>query len=154
MFRTQRHLLLYLILAGSAIHAQSELDHEVKQSILTFFEGFHKQDTTIIKSVAGEGMVLQTIGTDQQGNSRLRTDSFEHFLTSLISIPDSLEFREELLDFKIQIDGPMAHAWTPYRFWIDQQLSHCGVNSFQLFNDGTRWRIIYLADTRRKEACE
>jgi hypothetical protein len=48
----------------------------------------------------------------------------------------------------------MAHAWTPYEFYLSGALHHCGVNSFQLFHDGTLWRIIALSDTRRTEGCQ
>jgi len=60
---------------------------------------------------------------------------------------------ERLLDYNIQVDGNMANVWTPYEFWFNGTFSHCGVNSFQLFNDNGNWKIIYLMDTRRKEGC-
>lgn len=147
--------VLSVIFTLSALHgrAQSEDEAAVKQSIQTFFEGFHKKDSNIINSVVREGLVLQTMGVDGEGITRIRTENFQKFLTSIIQIPDSVDFREELHDFHIQVDGPMAHAWTPYTFWIGEKKSHCGVNSFQLFNESDRWMIIYLADTRRREGC-
>ena len=36
-------------------------------------------------------------------------------------------------------------------FGLMDNFSHCGVNSFQLFNDNGQWKIIYLIDTRRKK---
>ena len=147
--------ILTLLLSSSNMnYAQSNEEAEVRATIETFFKGFHDQDSLVIKSVVSEDIKLQTMGHDGEGNSRLRTDSFPQFLKSITSIPDTLEFREELLDFDIRIDRPMANAWTPYRFWINGELSHCGVNSFQLFHDGSTWKIIYLADTRRRKDCE
>ena len=145
---------LFVVLIGVFGYAQDQAQDEVRKSIEVFFEGFHQQDSILIKSVVSEDINLQTMGVDKEGKNRIRTDPFDGFLKSIISIPDSIQFREELLDFEIQVDGPMAHAWTPYNFWVNGELSHCGVNSFQLFNDGTRWRIIYLADTRRRSGCE
>lgn len=133
--------------------SQQQEQSDVKQSIEVFFDGFHKRDSNIIKTVVADGIVLQTIGRDKEGNNRMRTDSFGDFLKSIVSIPDSLEFKEELHGYRIQVDGSMAHAWTPYTFWVNSDKSHCGVNSFQLFNDGTSWKIIYLVDTRRKDNC-
>ena len=143
-----------MIFTGTIGYAQGQGAAEVRKSIELFFKGFHDQDSTVIKSVVSGDITLQTMGVDKQGNNRLRTDNFDDFLKSILSIPDSIQYREELLDFKIQSDGPMAHAWTPYTFWINGEISHCGVNSFQLFNDGTGWRIIYLADTRRRDNCQ
>ncbi|UWX56421.1 hypothetical protein NYZ99_09635 [Maribacter litopenaei] len=58
------------------------------------------------------------------------------------------------MDYSIQIDGAMANAWTPYEFRINDNFSHCGVNSFQMVKLEGEWKIIYLIDTRRKEGCE
>ncbi len=153
MYSTRQALFLILILAGFNGFAQSTSTSEVKQRIELFFKAFHEKDSAALKSMVGEGIEMQTMGIDSDGNTRIRTDSFEEFLSGLMGIPDTVNYREELLEFNIQIDGPMAHAWTPYRFWIGDQLRHCGVNSFQLFNDGGQWLIIYLADTRRREGC-
>lgn len=154
--RPKRFILFFLffVFVSTFTFAQTDREAEVRASIETFFSGFHRQDSLIIKSVTGDEIRLQTMGYDKEGKSRLRTDSFHQFLESIVSIPDSVDFREELLDFDIRIDGPMANAWTPYRFWINDQLSHCGVNSFQLFHDGTSWKIIYLVDTRRRKDCD
>ncbi len=146
--------LMFLVFAGISGFAQDSLETDVRKSIEVFFEGFHQQDSTLIKSVVSEDIILQTMGVDGEGNNRMRTDPFDGFLNSILSIPDSIQYKEELHEFRIQIDGPMAHVWTPYTFWINGELSHCGVNSFQLFNDGAKWRIIYLADTRRRDICQ
>jgi hypothetical protein len=98
-------------------------------------------------------VILQTISKKNDGNNEVRTDAFEQFLRSIISIPDSVGFREEILNYQIKIDGPMANAWTPYKFWLNETFSHCGVNSFQLAKGRDGWKIIYLIDTRRKEEC-
>jgi hypothetical protein len=44
----------------------------------------------------------------------------------------------------------MAHVWAPYEFYINDKLSHTGVNTFTLFKEKDIWKIIYLIDTRRK----
>lgn len=138
----------------SFCYSQTTREQEVNQTIEKFFEAFHRQDTSTLRSMVSEHIVLTTMGVDPQGQNRIRTDRFEDFLSSIGGIPDSLDFREELLDIEVKLDGPMAHAWTPYKFWVNGQLSHCGVNSFQLFDNGADWKIVYLGDTRRREGCE
>ncbi len=153
MSLTKYGLILILLLSCCKTFAQVTVESDVKKTIEVFFEAFHNKDTSVIKSVVKEELVLQTIRTGEDGNNQIRATSFQQFLTSLTQISDTLNFREELLDIHIQVDGPMAHAWTPYKFWIGDQLRHCGVNSFQLFNDDGRWLIIHLADTRRRQDC-
>lgn len=152
--------LLGLVLTFSlSMNAQgpnaSDYDEQqqVKKVIETFFEGFHKQDSSIINSTVADKMVLQTTGRDKAGKTRFRTEEFSNFITSITSIPDSIQFEEKLTSFSIQVDRTMANAWVGYEFWLNNEFSHCGINSFQLVNfDGT-WKIIYLIDTRGRAGC-
>ena len=71
-------------------------------------------------------------------------------MQSFAKFPKELQFEERLLDYKIQIDGTMAHVWTPYEFYVNGSFSHSGVNSFTLFSENNQWKIVHLIDTRRK----
>lgn len=139
-------LVLVVLFMMQNIIAQ---EADVKKSINIFFEGLHTADTLKIKSVCSDTMMLQSISQGKAGN-KLTTEKASEFYKSIAEIPAGMKIEERLLDYKIQIDGPMAHAWTPYEFYINGKLSHKGVNSFQLFNDNGVWKIIYIVDTRRK----
>jgi hypothetical protein len=142
-----------MLFMAPAVYGQDAETMAVQHTIERFFEGFHEQDTMKIKATTGKGIVLQTISRKNDGNNEVRTDVFSEFLKSIASIPDSVGFREEIGSYQIKIDGPMANAWTPYKFWLNDTFSHCGVNSFQLAKVKDGWKIIYLIDTRRKEDC-
>ncbi|MBT8180463.1 MAG: nuclear transport factor 2 family protein [Eudoraea sp.] len=144
---------LMLIFSCGILNAQLNEKEEVKKAVQMFFEGFHNQDSTLIKSTTGSGIIMQTIGRDKEGTSVVKTSDFNDFLKSIVSIPDSIKFQEKLLSYQIKVDGSMANAWTPYELWINDSLSHCGVNSFQLHKQDGTWKIIYLIDTRRREQC-
>ncbi len=146
-------LLCLILFCCSIGFAQAE-EESVKQAIVTFFEGFHAQDSTMIKSVVADGMIMQTMGRDKEGKTRLRDVEFSKFLKSIVSIPDSIPFKEVITKYTIKVDGPMANAWTDYQFWLREEMSHCGVNSFQLMKQNGEWRIIYLIDTRRRDDCQ
>jgi hypothetical protein len=144
---------LVLIFSWGIANAQDNEKEEVKKAVQMFFDGFHKQDSTLIRSTTGSGIIMQTIGRDKEGTSVVKTSDFNDFLKSIVSIPDSIKFQEKLLSYQIKVDGSMANAWTPYELWINDSLSHCGVNSFQLHKQEGTWKIIYLIDTRRREHC-
>nr|WP_297787504.1 nuclear transport factor 2 family protein [uncultured Allomuricauda sp.] len=133
--------------------SSEETKAEVKQVIETFFDGFHKQDSTIIKSTVANGIVLQTTGRNQEGKTLFRTEEFSIFLKSIVGIPETTKFEEKLTSFSIQVDRTMANAWVGYEFWLNGEFSHCGINSFQLIDFDGEWKIIYLIDTRGKEGC-
>ncbi|MGB5554068.1 MAG: nuclear transport factor 2 family protein [Flavobacteriaceae bacterium] len=148
--------LFFLILSlGSLVASAQENEKlQVQEAIEAFFDGFHAQDSLKMLQVMAPELVMQRIGPDKQGQTVLRTDDVHLFLKNIVSIPKARNFQEKIKSYSIQIDGPMANAWTAYEFWIDGAMSHCGVNSFQLMNDGSGWKIIYLVDTHRKEDCQ
>jgi len=146
--------LICFLCLGTGFAQSSPPGGKLKSVIERFFDGFHKQDSTIVKSVVSDAVIMQTIGKDNEGQSIVKTENFNTFLKSIVSIPKDKKFEEKLLDYEIKKDGNMANAWVSYEFWFDGKFSHCGVNSFQLFQDKGKWKIIYLIDTRRKESCD
>jgi hypothetical protein len=149
-----KYVLVIFILFGGIASAQNSDQMGIRELIDRFFEGFHQRDTLMIKETVAEGVILQTVSRTNDGGNEVRTESFPGFLQSIARIPDSVKFKEVLFDYKIRVDGPMANAWTPYEFWLNEQFSHCGVNSFQVAKLKGEWKIIYLIDTRRKEGCD
>ncbi|NIK92036.1 nuclear transport factor 2 family protein [Mangrovimonas sp. CR14] len=151
MIRFLRYIAFLVV--SVAVGQTSNPELEVKKTIDTFFEGFHKGDTILMKSVLSDKIVLQTAVKDRQGKDKLLTEELMELTLAIGNRPADQKWDERLLDYKIQVDGNMAHAWTPYEFWFNGQFSHCGVNSFQLFQEDGDWKIIYLIDTRRKQGC-
>lgn len=146
---------LFITVLSISSYAQETSEKEnVKQTIDTFFEGFHSRDSLIMKSVVNEKIVMQSIGRNREGELKLHHEDFSKFLKSIVSIPATTGFREELHSYEIKIDADMANVWTPYSLYVNGIFQHCGVNNFQLFRKEGEWQIIYLVDTRRKEGCE
>ncbi len=127
---------------------------EVKQTILDFFEGFHSRDTLKMKSTMDKNIVMQTIAKNKKGDTRTVKTDVEKFVLAIKNRPTEQKWEERLLSFKIDTDAFIANVWTPYEFYVNDNFSHCGVNVFQLFNDGKDWKIIAIADTRHREGCK
>jgi len=136
-------------------NTQTNSDYsEIEQTIRTFFEGFHKQDSLMMKSVLFENAQLQTVGFDKESNLVIISEeSIPKFLKSIVSIPKEMTFKEIIHDYLIQSDGLLGIAWTPYSFIINDNLSHCGNNSFQLVKTEEGWKIFSIVDTRKREGC-
>jgi len=148
----KRFLFLIILLCVGFAHAQTS-EEVVKKTIDDFFDGFHKGDSTKLASVLLADTKLQSAFKTKDGKDQLRTTPIAEFVTSLIK-PRKDIYEERLLSYKVLVDGNMAHVWTPYEFYVNGQLSHCGVNSFQLFNDNGQWKITYIIDTRRRNDCK
>ncbi|MEZ4839893.1 nuclear transport factor 2 family protein [Flavobacterium sp.] len=124
-------------------------ESEVQQTIGIFFQAFHQRDSTALKKVCSENLVLHSISESEKG-AKFSVEKASNFYKSIASIPLSIKFEEKILGFKVQVDGTMAHVWTPYEFYVNDKLSHSGVNSFQLYKENDVWKVVYILDTRRK----
>lgn len=143
----KNYILIAFLLIGLVTNAQKQ---EVQKSIELFFDGFHEKDSMKIKSVCSDKIILQSISENSLKGNKLSDENAKDFYKSIVSIPASVNFKEKILDYNIQIDGSMAHVWAPYEFYLNGKLSHTGVNTFTLFKEKETWKIIYLIDTRRK----
>ncbi|MBS1535014.1 MAG: nuclear transport factor 2 family protein [Bacteroidetes bacterium] len=143
--------ILWVVLLFSAFKttAQDFDKQEIRNTIETFFEGFHHRDTVLLHQVCADKLILQSIEENANGN-KLTEEPQKFFYRSIASMPQTLKYNEQILSYAIQVDGTMGHAWTPYEFYLNGKLSHKGVNAFTLFKEKDRWKIIYIIDTRRK----
>lgn len=147
-----KQILLFVIcLFSTTLMPQTSGQIQVKKAINTFFDGFHKGDTALMRTVMADKILMQTAFRSKEGKDVLVTDDPSKLINTIANRADNQKWDERLLDYNIQVDGNIANAWTPYEFWFNDEFSHCGVNSFQLFNDNGSWKIIYLIDTRRKK---
>jgi hypothetical protein len=148
-----RFLFLLAILFSSTVIGQTDETKQVKNAIDTFFEGFHKGDTVLMKTVMMGKFVTQTTAKNKEGKDIIQTSDSNELLQAIANRTPDQKWDERLLDYDIKVDGNMASAWTPYEFWYNGNFSHCGVNSFQLFYDNGQWKIVYLIDSRRRSDC-
>lgn len=134
--------------------ATAQSDEEgVKAAINTFFHGMRKGDSAMLRSSLAPAALLQTVTKNKEGKTGVATENLDAFI-AFIAKPHTEAYDEQITFETIKIDGPLAMAWTPYKFYVGTKFSHCGVNSFQLIKMEGEWKIQYIIDTRRKEGCE
>jgi len=141
------YIIILLSVIGFSANAQKQ---DVQKNIELFFEAFHQKDSVKLKSVCSDKMILQSISESKTKGNKLSDETAKEFYKSIASIPSNMKFQEKISSYNIQIDGSMAHVWAPYEFYLNDKLSHSGVNTFTLFKENDVWKIIYLIDTRRK----
>ncbi|QSB24995.1 nuclear transport factor 2 family protein [Flavobacterium sp. CLA17] len=140
-------IVFIVLLFGIVCNAQKK---EVQEVIDNFFVAFHQKDTIKLKLICSDQLILQSITESKTKGNKLSDENVKEFYKSIATIPSDVKFKEKILSSTIQIDGSMAHVWAPYEFYINDKLSHSGVNTFTLFKEKENWKIIYLIDTRRK----
>jgi hypothetical protein len=149
-----RKLLLIIIFAVcvDSAYCQQTATGAVKQTINTMFDAMRKGDSALLRSTFSKDMVLQSVSTNKDGKSVLSTENADEFVKA-IGTPHTMVYDERITFNDIKIDGDLASVWAPYKFYLGDKFSHCGVDVFQLMKTGDGWKIIYIVDTRRKDNC-
>ena len=145
-------LAVFTIFISLHSFAQSESD-AIKKTITRLFDGMRQSDTSMIRSAFAPESILQTVFRNKEGKVSIRTEALDSFI-AFVGKPHKELFDERITFDLIKVDGELAIAWTPYKFYVSDQFSHCGVDSYQLVKLNGEWRIQYLIDTRRKQNCE
>ncbi len=140
-----KNSFIALFFLGCSVYGQES----PKAAVEKFFVAFHAKDTSALRSLMHKTATLHSVSERKDG-PKLSHETVADLLKSIGGIPAGMKFEEKLLSFHEQIDGNMAHVWTPYEFFLDGKRSHAGVNSFHLVREGGQWRVVHLLDTRRK----
>ena len=143
--------IVLLMILSNITFAQQDTEN-IKKTINLFFDGMKTNDTAIIRSSLDSSCFLYSIIHNKNGQTVLQQEAIADFLQQVISLKGK-KLDERLTSFDIKIDDAMAIAWTPYNFFFNDQLSHCGVNVFSLIKRNEKWKIMGITDTRRKDCC-
>ena len=143
---------LLVLTFGLSGFSQSE-EKAVEDVIRSLFEGMKTKNAEQVAAAFYSEGLMQTVQAKPEG-STVASNAVADFVKRIATTPAETILDERILDYQIKVDGTMASAWTPYRFYVNGNFSHCGVNSFQLVKMADGWKIVYIIDTRRKEPCE
>jgi ketosteroid isomerase-like protein len=126
---------------------QVEDQNDTEQVITDFFIAFHKKDTTLLKSMFIND--AQLLSMKIMGNEATTTrTSIQELFNSISSIPDTVNFKEELISITSTNQAFVASVSAPYTFSVNGKLSHSGTNVFTLFKINGIWKIAAIADSR------
>ena len=148
----RKAMMIILTIISTNVFAQSD-EEAIKQTINNLFDGMRKTDTSLMRTTFTDAPILQTVVRNKEGKTILLTEPLDSFMVAM-GKPHKEIYDERIVFDVIKIDGELAVAWTPYKFYVDEKFSHCGVDSFQLIKINGKWKIQYLVDTRRRQGCE
>jgi hypothetical protein len=145
-------LLVTLTFNSNSVLAQTD-EAAVKQTVNNLFAGMKRTDTALIRLAFSDACVLQTVIKNKEGKIVILTEPLDSFIVT-IGHPHPEIYDERITFDVVRIDGDLAMVWAPYKFYLGDKLSHCGVDSFQLVKINGDWKIQYLVDTRRRQNCD
>jgi ketosteroid isomerase-like protein len=143
----------FILFLTSQLFAQQTSTDAIKQTINTVADALRKGDSTLLRSVLAKDMEVQSISTDKMGKVKLSTMSADE-LVKHIGTPHTDVYDERVVIGDIKIDGLLASVRAPYKFYLGNTFSHCGVNFYQLAKTDGGWKIIYIGYTVSKDNCE
>lgn len=145
-------ILLAVALAAPAAAQAPEADKTAVLAVVKrLFDGMRAGDSAMVRSVFHPRALLST-ALVRQGNAVVETEGIEAFVTA-VGTPHAEIWDERTRNEQVLLDGTLASVWVEYSFYVGTRFSHCGVDAFQLARDGAEWKIVALADTRRRTGC-
>lgn len=137
-----------LLVAPCAARAQTP-DHDAAYAVVTkLFDGMRTRDTSAMRAAFAEGATLQSVSATGVGAVAISA-----WIASVAGAPAGLVLDERLANPIVQVNGDLASVWVDYWFFAGERFSHCGVDAFVLARHSGAWKIISVADTRRREGC-
>lgn len=65
----------------------------------------------------------------------------------------SVPVRERYWNPTVLVRGSIALVWTPYEFWSDGKIAHCGIDTFDMVKVDGQWRVANSMWTVEPDAC-
>lgn len=105
-----------------------------------FFAALRNDDkTALANTMTEDGVIFVHDRTNPNNPNRVVVISVADHLAGWEASSGSVE---EYMFFKsVQVDGNMAHIWGPYSFWVDGEITHCGINSLSLEHINGEWLV-------------
>jgi hypothetical protein len=140
-----------LVLAPT-LTAQRHHEEDVLDVIAVMFEGLAQRDTAKMRSTLEPGTrLVQTFS--REGQAEYRVVPINDLLAN-IGNQEGPAIEERYRDPKVRVHDNLATVWISYTFYVNEEISHCGEDTFQLARGAEGWKIIAIADTQRRVGCE
>jgi hypothetical protein len=145
--------MVAMIPAGAGAQATSGSDDRaaVLAVVRRLFDGMRAGDSAAVRAQFHPRAILWS-ALVRNGVPEARFDSVSAFARA-VGTPHPDVWDERISNEVVQVDGALASVWVDYSFYTGSRFSHCGVDAFQLARSESGWKIVSLADTRRREGC-
>lgn len=137
--------------ATAPVLLPSPVEAEVLAAIQGFFDAMTADDPAASRAVLMEDGQYFRVREGSEGVEAARVRNSD-YLQRLGSGADRL--LERMWDPTVLVRRDIALVWTPYDFFVNGALSHCGVDAFSLVRTGDAWRIASIVYTVERQGCE
>jgi len=142
-----------LLLSARTTSAQTaSRDAQITSVVQQLFVAMKASDTAATRSAfVANGRVIP-VQAGAQAPSVGQGLSIDQFVAFVARNPTG-SWNERFWNSVVRISGPLADLWFDYDVYRGSSLDHCGVNSVQLQETTTGWKIVTMAFTSISQGC-
>lgn len=132
-------LIFFLVTPLDALAGDQREREAVLAVIDALFAALGSKDTAAFAELVLEEGMTFTQAHLPDGTVKLGARSNRQHLEALVTSRDRME--ERYRNPTVLIHESIAVVWTPYEFRLNGELSHCGVDVFELLKVNGAWKI-------------
>ena len=111
------------------------------------FDALATGDGEILREIMHPDVLMHSVERAADGARSSSTSTRDELIARLEGSETVLT--ERMWDPEVRVSGDLAMVWTPYDFYVGDDLSHCGADALLLTrNDDESWTIVALSWTR------
>ncbi|MFQ5511916.1 MAG: nuclear transport factor 2 family protein [Candidatus Krumholzibacteriia bacterium] len=136
------------LIGGPRDEALRRQHEEIRRLLAKLFDGIRAGDSDAARSVFAAGATITRVD-EERAPDPVAVDDF----VRAIGAPRDEVWDERIWDVRITVAGDLGAVWANYALFVGTDLSHCGVDSFEVLRGRDGWRIVHLLYTRRRDGC-
>lgn len=124
--------------------------------VKNLFNGMRTRDTTLMRAQFHPEAPMRSASWRPGATGAvavIEADGIADWLGGVAGAPAGTLLDERLGPPSVQVDGNLASVWVYYEFWLGDRFSHCGADLFSLGRTPDGWKVIFVADSRRRAGC-
>ena len=136
-------------------HMPTDAEREaILAAVQGIFDALAAGDGEILREIMHPDVLMHSVERAADGTRSSSTSTRDQLIARLEG--SEVVLTERMWDAEVRVSGDLAMVWTPYDFYVGEELSHCGADALLLTrNDDESWKIIALSWTRlQPPVCE
>jgi cyanophycinase len=134
------------VLEGERLPPAAADERAVVATVQRLFDAMRAADSAAVRRLFHPQARLLVPGA-AEGRPAVSVTSLEEFVLAVAN--SNRRYDERMRDPEVRVDAHLATLWAPYEFHLAGELSHCGIDAFQLARSAEGWQILQVAYTRR-----
>lgn len=137
---------------GGQVLAQRSVDEKAAVDVANkMFAEMANHDPAAIAALYLPGSQLAAVIKNKEGKSVTKFFTGEAFSKNFAE--KKSEIKEDMYEVEAKIYGDLALVFGRYVFFVDNKISHCGVNAFHMVRTDSGWKIANAASTIEPQGC-